>query len=90
MSATLDAAVHLGQNYLENLLSTKNQTQRTMRQSFDVSQKLITDQTEIQGISKIGWHTDPWQRTTLLRDTGVGNRQQKSMSSPIQYCVLAK
>ena len=48
MSASLDAAVHLGKDYLENLHSTKNQAQRTLKQSFDVSQKLITDQTEIQ------------------------------------------
>ena len=66
MSATLDAAVHLGQDSLEFLHSTKNQTQRTIRQLFDVSQKLITDQAEIQGISKIGWHTHPWQRTTFV------------------------
>ena len=49
MSPTLDAAVHLGKDYLENLHSIKNQAQRTIRQVFDVSQQLITDQTEIQG-----------------------------------------
>ena len=59
MSATLDAAVHLGKDYLENFHSTKNQTRRTIRQLFDVSQKLVTDQTKIQGISKIGCHTHP-------------------------------
>ena len=45
MSATLDAAVHLGK------------AQRTVKQLFDVSQKLITDHREIQGVAKIGWHT---------------------------------
>ena len=40
-------------------------------QLFDVSQKLTTDQTEIQGISKNGWYTHPWQRTTLLSDKAV-------------------
>ena len=39
MSATLDAAVHLGKDDLENLHSTPNQAQRTIRQLFDVSQK---------------------------------------------------
>ena len=65
------AAVHLGQDYLENLHSTKNQTQRTIRQLFDVTKKLVTDQTEIQGVSKIDWHTHPWQRTTFLTDKAV-------------------
>ena len=42
MSATLNAAVHLGK------------AQLTVKQLFDVSQKLITDQKEIQGVAKIG------------------------------------
>ena len=44
---------------------------RPIRHLFDVAQKLITDQTEIQGIPKMGWHTHLWQRTTLLSDKGV-------------------
>ena len=45
MTATLDTAVHLGEDYLENLHFTKNQPQRTIRQLFDVTKKkLITDQ----------------------------------------------
>ena len=59
VSATVDAAVCLGTIFLENLHSTKNQAQRTTRILFDASQKLITDQTEIQGVSKkmVGTHT---------------------------------
>ena len=71
LSATLDAAVHLGQGYLDNLHSAENQTQRTIKQLLDVTKKLITDQTEIQSFSKIDRHTDPWQRTTLLTDKAV-------------------
>ena len=70
MSATMDAADHLGKDYLENFRSTINQVLRTTRQLFDVSQKLITDQAEIHGISNTGWYT-PWQRTTLLCDKAV-------------------
>ena len=42
--------------------------QRTIRKLFDVSQRLITDQTKFQGVLKIGWYTHPWQRRTLLTD----------------------
>ena len=66
MSATVDAAVCLGTHYLENLHYTKNQAQRTIRQLIDVLQKLITDQTEIQGVSKNGWHAHPWQKTSSV------------------------
>ena len=48
--------------------STKNQTPRTITQLFDVSNKCIHDQTEIQGVSRINWHTHLWQRATLLSD----------------------
>ena len=51
MSVTLNAAVHLGKEYLENLQSTKNQPQRPAKQLFDVTKMLITNQKEIQGIS---------------------------------------
>ena len=41
MIVTQQAAVHLGNDYLENLLSTKNLSQRTMEQLFDVTRKLV-------------------------------------------------
>ena len=44
MSVTLNAAVHLGKDYLENLHSAKNQPQQTVKRLFDVTNKLITDQ----------------------------------------------
>ena len=47
MSVTLNAAVHLGMDYLENLHSTNNQPQRTLKRLFDVTKKLIRDQKEI-------------------------------------------
>ena len=49
----------------------KNQAQRTIKQLFDASHKLFTDQIEIQGVSKIGWHSHSWQRTSLLNDKAV-------------------
>ena len=56
-SATLETAIHLGQDYFENFHSTKNQPQRTIKQLFGVTKKLITKLTDIQGKSKIDWHT---------------------------------
>ena len=81
MSATLDAAVHLGQDYLENFNSTKNQTQRTIRQLFDVSQNLIKDLTEIPEISKMSWHTP------LAKDNFV-DRQSSPVIDSKSLCIL--
>ena len=55
LTVTLQAAVHLGNDYLENLHSSKNQPQRTVKPLFDVTKMLIRDQKEIQGISVIDW-----------------------------------
>ena len=71
LSVTLQAAVHLGIDYSENLRSAKNQLKNSLRQLFQVTQKLITDQTEISGIATIDWHERMWRETTLLTDRAV-------------------
>ena len=43
MLVTQQAAVHLGNDYLDTLHS-----RRTMKQLFDVTRKLVSEQTEIQ------------------------------------------
>ena len=71
MLVTQQAAVHLGNDSLENLNSTKNQSQRTMKQLFDVTRKLVSERTEILGISLINTQEKSWKRTTLLNDRAV-------------------
>ena len=71
MTVTVQAAVHLGNDYWENPHSTKNQPQRTVKQLFDVTKKLVRDQKEIQGKSMIIWQDNSWKRTTLLTDRAV-------------------
>ena len=41
MTVTEQAAVHVGNDYLDNLHSTPNQSQRTVKQLFDVKKKLV-------------------------------------------------
>ena len=50
MSVTLQAAVHLGKDYTENLRSTKNQP---LKQLCQVTERLIKDQTEITGLATL-------------------------------------
>ena len=51
MSVTLQAAVHLGRNYMENLRFAKNQLLKSAKQLFQVTEKLIKDQSEISGLT---------------------------------------
>ena len=55
VSVTLQAAVHLGNDYAENLHSIINQPKRTLKQLVNVTEKLIRDQKEISGIPGIYW-----------------------------------
>ena len=55
MSVTLLAAVHLGKDDTVNLRSTKNQPKKSFRQLFQVTERLITDRTEITGLTTIAW-----------------------------------
>ena len=52
MSLTLQASVFMGKEYSENLRSIKNAgTNLTMKQIFDICQKLVSEQSdEIYGV----------------------------------------
>ena len=45
-NVTLEAAVHLGQDYMENLRFTKKQLLKSVEQLFQVTERLIKDQTQ--------------------------------------------
>ena len=46
-SVTLQAAAHLGYEYAENLHSIKNQPKRTLKQLFNVTEKLIRKKSQV-------------------------------------------
>ena len=78
MSVTLQVAVHVGTNYTDNLRSTRNQPKKSLRQLFQVTRKLISDQTEITGITTIDWQQLMWRETTLLTDKAVQFATEKN------------
>ena len=78
MSVTLQAAVHLGQDYTENLQSTKNQPLKSVRQLFQTTEKLIKDQAEITGLSTIDWNQHMWRETSLLCDRAAHTMNSKT------------
>ena len=71
MSVTLQAAVHLGQDYTGHLRSTENQPLKSAKQLFQTTERLIKDQTEIIGLTTIDWKQLVWRETTLLTDRAV-------------------
>ena len=67
MSSTLEASASMGKNYSENLRSIKNTGKDlTMKQMFDISEKLTTEQSdEIYGVNTIHWGDSAWKHLTL-------------------------
>ena len=62
MSSTLQASVFMVKNYSDNLHFIKNTEDLTMKQVFDISAKLLTEQSdEIYGISTINWEHSSWK-----------------------------
>ena len=62
MSSTLQASVFMGKNYSDNWHSIKNTEDLTMKQMFDISEKLISEQSdEIYGVNTISWRDSSWK-----------------------------
>ena len=68
MNTILQAAVHLGGDYMEILRFIKNESLRSVKQLFQVTEKLIKNQTEISGLTTIYYEEFTWSATSLLCD----------------------
>ena len=49
MTVTMESAVFMGKNYLNNCQSIANTTDLTLKQMFDISTRLVSEQDEISG-----------------------------------------
>ena len=71
----------MGKNYSDNWHSIKNTEDPTMRQMFDVSEKLISEQSdEIYGVKTINWEDSSLKYLSL-----VGDEQVISLSRTRRY-----
>ena len=68
MNATLQAAVHLGQDYDQNLRFVENRFWCSLKKLFKETEKLIKNKTEIIGVSMIDYGDHTWSATSLLCD----------------------
>ena len=67
MSSTLQASVFMGKNYSDNWHSIKNSKDFTMKRMFDISEKLVSEQSdEIYGVKTISWENSSWEYSSLI------------------------
>ena len=72
MSSTLQASVFLGKKYSDNWHSIKNTEDLTMKQMFDISEKLVSEQSdEIYRVKTIDWESSSWKYLPLVGDEEV-------------------
>ena len=72
MSSTLQSSAFMGKNYSDNWHSIKNTKDLTMKQMFDISEKLTTEQSdEIYGVNTINWEDSSWKYLSLIGDEQI-------------------
>ena len=76
MSVTLESSVFMVKNYLDNCHSITETKDLTLKQMFDISAKLVTEQDEISGVETIGWEDYAWKYLSLIGDERVINLQR--------------
>ena len=89
MSVTLESAVFMGKNYLDNCHSITNVRDLTLKQMFDISARLVSEQDEIYGAKTINWEHSSWKYLSLIGDEQIINLQRTKFTYfQILYCVL--
>ena len=76
MAATMNAATFMGKNFSTIQNSIMNSTDLTLKKMFDISEKLVSEQEEINNVDKIHWETHSWKHLSLIGDETVINLQR--------------
>ena len=76
MSVSLESALFMGKNYLDNRHSITNTKDLTLKQMFDISARLVSEQDEISGLETIGRENHSWKFMSLIDDERVINLQR--------------
>ena len=72
MTVTMESAVFMVKNCSDNLHSIKNTEDLSMKQMFDISEKLITEQSdEIYGVNTMNSDDSSWKHLSLIGDEEV-------------------
>ena len=88
MSSTLQATVFMVKNYSDNWHSIKSTEDLTMKHMFDISEILITEQTdEVNGVKTINWEDPSWKYLSLVGDEQVIRHTKVYVFSDSVLCL---
>ena len=86
MTVTMESA----KNYLNNCQSIAITKDLTLKQMFDISTKLVSEQDEISALETIGWENHSCKYLSLIGDERVIFSARRSTSFQILCCVLVR
>ena len=66
----------MGKIFQNNCHSIAITTDLTLKQMFDISTKLVSEQEEISGLETIGWENHSWKYMSLIGDERIINLQR--------------
>ena len=93
MAVTMESAVFMGKKFLDNCQSIANTEDLTLKQMFDISTRLVSEQEEISGLETIGWEKHSWRYLSLIGDERVINLQRSKVyvfSDSVSVLCLGK
>ena len=90
MSSTLQASIFMGNEYSENLRFIKNTgNDLTMKQMFDISEKLTVGQSdEFYGVTPSNWEDPSWKQLSLVDDEEVISLSHTKVYEFFRFCVM--
>ena len=85
MAATMNAATFKGKNFstIQNLIM--NSEDLTLKQMFDTTAKLVSEQDEINNLDKILCGKNSWRQLSLIGDETVINPQPREDTSTSRF-----
>ena len=89
MAATMNAATFMGKNFLDNQNYIENSTDLTLKKMFDVSEKLVSEEEEINNVDKIHWKNHSWKQLSLIGDETVINLQRAKSLRLLRFSVVS-
>ena len=80
MAVTMESVVFIGKSYQNNCHSIVNTTDLILKQMFDISTKLVSEQDEISGMEAMSWENHSWRYLSLIGDERIINLQRTKVN----------
>ena len=77
MAVTMNAATFMGKNFQDNQNSIMNTSDLTLKNMFDMSAKLVSEQDEIFKVDTIPWEKHSWKYLSLIGDETINLQRAK-------------